>query len=84
MANRKNRDLIRQSAAEAIKKAREASTTSQISLAKTLGVSQPLISAWERAKVAPSVEDLVGIEQALGLERGSLILDVAYGADRDA
>jgi transcriptional regulator with XRE-family HTH domain len=79
MAVRKNRDQIRQSAATAIKKSREQSGISQIALARTLGVSQPLVSAWERAKVAPSLEDLVAIESALSLNRGSLILDVAYG-----
>jgi transcriptional regulator with XRE-family HTH domain len=79
MAIRKNRDLIKQAAAGHIKKHRETKAVSQTALADSIGVSQPLVSAWERGKVAPSVEDLVNIEQALKLDRGELLLEVAYG-----
>jgi transcriptional regulator with XRE-family HTH domain len=79
MSIRKSREQIKRHAAISIKRHREANTTSQQLLASKVGVSQPLISAWERGKVAPSVEDLVAIELALGLDRGQLILEVAYG-----
>lgn len=79
MAVRKNREHIRAAAAANIKRCRESKAMSQLALAKMIGVSQPLISAWERGKVAPSVEDLVNIEQVLELDRGHLLLQVAYG-----
>lgn len=83
MAIRKNRQAIRSMAASQIKAKREGSTISQLALAKMIGVSQPLVSAWERGKVAPSIEDLVNIEQALELPKGDLILSVAYGGAQE-
>lgn len=82
MGIRNNREQIKRHASASIKRHREAKATSQQSLAVKVGVSQPLISAWERGKVAPSVEDLVAIEEALELQRGELILEVAYGGSK--
>lgn len=79
MAIRKNRETIRKAASHVIRKHREGGSMSQLALANSLGISQPLVSAWECGKIAPSVEDLVGIEQVLGLAKGTVILEVAYG-----
>ena len=81
MTIRKNRKVIKEQAAVAIKRHRETSKTSQQALASKVGVSQPLVSAWECGKIAPSVEDLVNIEDALGIARGTLFFEIASGCN---
>lgn len=79
MAIRNNRQTIKQNAAGSIKRRREAGTLSQHALAELVGVSQPLVSAWECGKVAPSIEDLVNIERVLTISPGELLIEVGYG-----
>jgi transcriptional regulator with XRE-family HTH domain len=45
-----------------------------------MGITQPLISAWEHGKSVPSLHHLVAIETSLGLSTGELIMPIAYPA----
>ena len=78
MSARKNRKDLRMTAAEVIKQARAIQNVSQNKLAVLMGASQPLISAWECGKVTPGIDDIVAIETALDVERGSLLFAIAY------
>ncbi len=78
MSARKNRKDLRMTAAEVIKHARAIENVSQNKLAVLMGASQPLISAWECGKVTPGIDDIVAIENALDVERGSLLMAIAY------
>jgi transcriptional regulator with XRE-family HTH domain len=79
MTIRKNRKVVKDNAAGVIKGHRVKTRVSQQALASQIGVSQPLVSAWECGKIAPSVEDLINIEEALGIDRGTLYFEIASG-----
>jgi transcriptional regulator with XRE-family HTH domain len=78
MTARKDRKDLRLRASGMIKGARQARNISQMQLASLVGVSQPLVSSWECGKVTPGIDDLVGVEQALEIPKGSLIIGIAY------
>lgn len=78
MSARKERKELRTRAAGLIKQARVSKSVSQMQLASLVGVSQPLVSSWECGKVTPGIDDLVGVEEALELPKGLLIMDIAY------
>jgi transcriptional regulator with XRE-family HTH domain len=74
---RKQSNRIRPVAASVIKEARTSSTVSQIELSNRLKVSQPLISSWECGRVTVGIEDVLNIESALGLPKGTLLSKIA-------
>ena len=78
MSARKERGEVRTAAAKVIKDARMLEGVSQIRLAELLGISQPLVSAWECGKVTPGIDDVARIERVLDTERGSLLFAIAY------
>lgn len=78
MSARKDRKEIRLRAATIIKEARQSKSVSQMQLASLVGASQPLVSSWECGKVTPGIDDLVGLETALELPKGCLIMSIAY------
>lgn len=78
MSARKDRKEVRVRAASLIKEARQAKSISQMQLASLVGASQPLVSSWECGKVTPGIDDIVGVEQALDLPAGCLIMSIAY------
>ena len=49
-----------------IAEARNAAGVSQRDFAETIGVSQPLVSQWERGHRMPTVPDLVRVADELG------------------
>ena len=51
---------------------------SQRDLSMRMGITQPLISAWEHGKSIPSLHHLVSLEISLGLGTGDLIMPIAY------
>ena len=40
----------------------------QVLLARKLGVSQPLVSQWERGKLRPGMDDFIRLAQTLGVD----------------
>jgi transcriptional regulator with XRE-family HTH domain len=64
--------------ATAILSARISAGVSQRDLSVRMGITQPLISAWEHGKSVPSLHHLVAIETSLGLSTGELIMPIAY------
>lgn len=49
------------------------SATTQLSLARALGVSQPTVSDWINGKIAPTVESLRAISAHTGLSIDELL-----------
>ena len=78
MGTRKDRQDLRNQSSEAIKGARTKRNVSQTRLAELLGVSQPLVSSWECGKVTAGLDDLVAIEDVLGIVKGELVLAIIY------
>jgi transcriptional regulator with XRE-family HTH domain len=78
MSARRNRTGLRGIAATTIKEARCRENVSQMRLAQLLGISQPLVSSWECGKVTPGIDDVARIETVLGVNRGGLLLPIAY------
>lgn len=78
MSARKERNDVRSAAAKVIKDARQLEGVSQIRLAQLLGISQPLVSAWECGKVTPGIDDVANIERILDTEQGLLLFAIAY------
>ena len=78
MSIRKNNQKTRTAGASVLRKERTAKSVSQTELAKRLGVSQPLVSSWESGRITMGIEDVVAIENALGVERGSMLHDIAF------
>lgn len=66
--------------ATVILSARMNAGVSQRDLSVRMGITQPLISAWEHGKSVPSLHHLVAIETSLGLSTGELIMPIAYPA----
>lgn len=58
---------------DAIRRARERAGVTQVELASSTGLSQSRISALERGVNPPSIAQLDAIEDALGIERGTII-----------
>lgn len=52
--------------------------TPQSDLAVRLGVSQASISSWELGGVSLTLEQLAGVEAALGLRAGVLLIEAGY------
>lgn len=69
---------IRAWAGGVITKYREAAGMSQMELARRLGISQPLVSAWECGRLTPSIWDISRLENVLSSERGEILLQIAY------
>lgn len=72
-------DTLKHSAT-VILSARMNAGVSQRDLSVRMGITQPLISAWEHGKSVPSLHHLVAIETSLGLSTGELIMPIAYPA----
>ena len=73
---RKQTAELKQAAASAIRDARSSAAVSQVELSNRLQVSQPLVSSWECGRVTVGIDDVLNIEAALGLSRGSLLLQI--------
>lgn len=59
----------------AIRRARSASKLSaQQALADVLGVEQTTVSKWERGEVLAELPQIMAVERALGLERGTILV----------
>jgi transcriptional regulator with XRE-family HTH domain len=69
---------IIQNCAKTLRDARITMGISQRELSTLVGITQPLISAWEHGKSVPSLHHLVAIEEALSLSTGALIMPIAY------
>lgn len=65
--------------AKMILAARASRDISQRELSKRLGVTQPLVSSWEKAKTIPSLVHIISIESALQMNKGELLMAIAYG-----
>ncbi|MGI8730262.1 MAG: helix-turn-helix domain-containing protein [Solirubrobacteraceae bacterium] len=60
---------------ERIKRAREAASISQATLAELLGKQQTAISHWESGRRLPGIDDLVNLAEALGVAPADLLPD---------
>ena len=63
---------------DVFKQLRKQSGYSQSELAAELGVSQPVISCWERGEHYPSIERLAVIETLFNVPVGELLTKAAY------
>lgn len=79
MNARHKREHVRHNAARVIKDARTLGNVSQVRLAQLLGISQPLVSSWERGRVTPGLDDVARIEDLLGMQRGELYVQIVGG-----
>jgi transcriptional regulator with XRE-family HTH domain len=74
----KRAGAVRDTSSSVIAKYRQLSGLSQVELARSLGVSQPLVSSWECGRVTPSIVDIVSIETALNTEPGEMLFQIGY------
>ena len=59
-----------------IRRTREEKGISQEKLAEYVGVSRQAVSKWEKGLALPTAENIGRIEQALGLEEGTLSISI--------
>lgn len=62
-----------ESIGQLIKEAREKQGYSQLQLSLRTGISQALISKWERSKTIPTILSLVSVADALNVTLDSLV-----------
>lgn len=54
---------------------------SQTELSRKLKVSQPTLGMWEQGRYLPDYRTIARMEQLFGLDRGELLIPLAYSND---
>jgi transcriptional regulator with XRE-family HTH domain len=66
--------------ADVLREKRRAAGLTQRQVAQRLNVTETCVYYWETARSIPGLGNLVGLEAALNVERGELLVAAAYGS----